>query len=135
MKKIISRWGPVLAAASLLVTTGCNTVSTNSFQYVGGPIYPATSPAQIAVLREMPSRPHVNLGEITAQPANDSVGAAKIETALQNAAAPMGANAVVITSDRMQITGAYVTGPWYGRSVNTTSARVVTGVAIRYTGN
>ncbi len=132
--KALSRFAVILLAASaLLATTGCNTVSVNSFQYVGGPLYAATNPAQIQVLRVAPTRPHVRLGEVTATPFSDSVSVQKIELTLQQAAAKMGADAVVIVSDSTRVTGAYVTGPWYGRTVQQTTARVIVGVAIRYT--
>ncbi len=124
----------VLLLLTLLVVTGCNTVSVNSYQYVGGPAYAATPPAQVEVLRAFPTRPYVKLGEITAVPARDSVSAQKIELKLQQTAATMGADAVVITSDGNQVTGAMVTGPWYGRNVQTITSRVVVGVAIHYTG-
>jgi hypothetical protein len=124
----------LFAAVLLLATTGCNTVSVSSYQYVGGPVYAPTDPAQIQVLRTAPERPQVRLGEVTAVPASDSVGVLKIEQSLQQAAAKMGADAVVIVSDSTQVTGAMVTGPWYGRTIERTTSRVVVGVAIRYTG-
>ena len=88
----------------------------------------------VKILRKEPTRPHVQLGEVRAEPSSDSVSAQKIELALQNAAAKMGADAVVIVYDRTQVTGAMVTGPWYGRSFQTIVGRVIIGVAIKYTG-
>ncbi|HXI70124.1 MAG TPA: hypothetical protein VNN22_07180 [Verrucomicrobiae bacterium] len=124
-----------LAAAALLLMTGCNTVSISSNQFIGGPIYAPTNPASVEILRTPPSRPHVRLGEVTAEPSSDSVSVQQIEAALQKAAAKMGANAVVIVYDRTQVTGAFINGPWYGRSIQETRGRVIIGVAIRYTGN
>jgi hypothetical protein len=103
-------------------------------QYVGGPTFAPTDPASIEILRTPPSRANVRLGEVTAEPSSESVPVTEIEAALRSSAAKMGANAVVIVSDRTQVTGAMVTGPWYGRSLQETTARVVVGVAIRYTG-
>jgi hypothetical protein len=40
----------------------------------------------------------------------------------------------VIVHDQNQLTGAVITGPWYGRSIERTYARVIVGVAIKYTG-
>ena len=120
--------------AGVFLVAGCNTVSVRSFQYVGGPTFPPSDPAQIQILRAAPDRPNERLGEVTAVPSSDSVSVQKIEESLRQAAAKMGANAVVIVSDSTQVTGAIVTGPWYGRSVEQTTARVVVGVAIRYTG-
>ena len=48
------------------------------------------------------------------------------------AAAKLGADAVVVVYDRVQPTAAYVSGPWWGRSIETISGRKVVGVAIRY---
>jgi hypothetical protein len=118
----------------IFLLAGCNTVSVNSHQYIGGPTYAATVPDQIQILRTMPNRSLEKLGEITVSPDSDSTTNLKIEQAFQKSAAAMGANAVVITSDSEQVTGAMVTGPWYGRTVQRTTARVVVGVAIRYTG-
>lgn len=133
MKKMMRLCLGLLAAATLLVTTGCNTVSISSLQYLGEPNYPPTDPNTVEILRVAPTRSNVRLGEVTAEPSSDSVPVSKIEATLQKAAAKMGANAVVIVSDRTQITGAFVTGPWYGRSLQETTGRVIVGVAIRYT--
>jgi hypothetical protein len=123
------------ALAGLFLLTGCNTVSVNSNQYVGVQSYPPSNPAQIKILRQDPVQPHTQLGEIRAEPSSESVSAQKIETALRNAAAKMGADAVVIKYDRTEVTGAMVTGPWYGRSVQQIMGRVVVGVAIKYSGD
>jgi hypothetical protein len=73
------------------------------------------------------------LGEVTVEPSSDSVPVTKIEAALQKAAAKMGANAAVVVCDKTQTMGAYVTGPWWGRQVQTIQGRVIIAVAIRYT--
>ena len=120
-------------AAALCCLTGCKTVSTSTTQYLGGPIYAPSDPATIQILRTQPTRPHVRLGEVRAEPSSESVGAIEIEDALRKAAAKLGADAVVIVYDRTQVTGAWVSGPWWGRSVNTITGRVIIGVAIKYT--
>jgi len=122
-----------LALAGILFLTGCKTVSTSTKQYLGGPTYPPSNPANIEILRTQPTRPHVRLGEVQAEPSSDSVGAPQIEEAIRKAAAKLGADAVVIVYDQTQITGAFVSGPWWGRSVNTVTGRVIIGVAIKYT--
>jgi hypothetical protein len=118
---------------ALLLTTGCNTVSISSKQYLGSPTYAPSNPAQIQILQAPPTRPHVRLGEVQAEPSSDSVSVQKIEQSMREAAAKMGADAVVIVYDRDQIVGAFVSGPWWGRSVNTVTGRVIIGVAIKYT--
>jgi hypothetical protein len=133
MKKV--QWLISCAAlAGLMAVTGCNTVSISSRQYLGGPTYPPTDPLQIQILRTAPTRPHVQLGQVQAEPSSDSVGAAQIEQAMQKSAAKMGANAVVIVADRTQAMGAIVTGPLWARQLDTITGRVIVGVAIRYTG-
>ena len=122
------------AAVALVALTGCNTVSTSVKQDIGGPTYAPTDPAQVQILRTQPTRPHVRLGEVTVQPSSDSVPVAEIEAALQKAAAKMGAAAAVVVYDKTQTTGAYVTGPWWGRQVQTIQGRVIIAVAIHYTG-
>ena len=44
------------------------------------------------------------------------------------------ADAVVVVKDTTQVTGAFVTGPLWARSVNQITGRVIVGVAIKYTG-
>lgn len=122
------------AVLALVALTGCNTVSTSVKQDIGGPTYAPTDPAQVQILRTVPTRPHVRLGEVTAEPSSDSVPVTEIEAALQKAAAKMGADAAVVVYDKTQTTGAFVTGPWWGRSVQTIQGRVIIAVAIHYTG-
>lgn len=121
-----------LALSALLCVTGCQTVSILSTQDIGAPTYPPTNPADVQILRTQPTRPHVRLGEVRAEPSSESVSAAKIEEALRKAAAKLGADAAVVVYDRTQVTGAYVTGPWYGRSIQRIEGRVVLAVAIKY---
>jgi hypothetical protein len=121
-----------LAATTLLFVAGCQTVSTTNTQELGGPTFPPSDPAQVQILRTIPTKPHVRLGEVRAEPSDESVPAAKIEEALRQAAAKFGADAAVVVSDTTQVTGAYVTGPWYGRSIQQIQRRVVVAVAIKY---
>ena len=44
----------------------------------------------------MPTRPHVQLGEIKAEPSSTSVDVVKIETALRQQAAKLGAVAIAV---------------------------------------
>jgi hypothetical protein len=122
------------ALIGLMAVTGCQSVSISSRQYLGGPNFAPTDPLQVQILRTAPTRPHVQLGQVTAEPASDSVPKQEIEQALQKAAAKMGADAVVIVADRTQIMGTVVSGPLWARSVDTITGRVIVGVAIHYTG-
>jgi hypothetical protein len=134
MKRRIQYIVSLAALAGLVAGTGCNTVSISSKQYLGGPTYPPTDPLQVQILRTEPTRPHVQLGQVQAEPSSDSVPTQQIEQALQKSAAKMGANAVVIVADRTQVMGAVVTGPLWGRQLDTITGRVIIGVAIHYTG-
>jgi len=119
-----------LATAMLLIATGCNTVSTSRVQYLGGPKLAPTDPAQVQILRTEPTRPHIRLGEIRAEPYSDNVEVSKIEDTFRKQATKLGADAAVVVYDRTQVTGAYVTGPWFGRSVQEIQGRVIVAVAI-----
>jgi hypothetical protein len=134
MKTKIPHLTLLTATVALVALTGCNTVSTSVKQDIGGPTYAPSNPAQVQILRTQPTRPHVRLGEVTVQPSSDSVPVTEIEAALQKAAAKMGADAAVVVYDKTQTTGAYVTGPWWGRQVQTIQGRVIIAVAIHYTG-
>ena len=132
MKSSIRSFAVLAVAGLLLLTGGCNTVSVSSRQDLGVPTFAPTDPATVQILRTPPMLPHIRLGEITCEPSGNPTVQA-IEAKFQQAAAKMGANAVVIVADQTQIMGAYVTGPWWGRSIQTYSGRVIVGVAIRYT--
>ena len=134
MKRRIQYIIPLAALTGLMAVTGCQTVSTSSRQFLGGPTFPPTDPLQVQILRTEPTRPHVQLGQVQAEPSSDSLPNQQIEQALQKAAAKMGADAVVIVADRTQIMGAVVSGPLWARSVQNISGRVIVGVAIHYTG-
>jgi hypothetical protein len=128
-----SSWLSLVGALALAaLATGCNTVAVNTNQYIGVPIYAPTDPATVQVIQTPPQRPHVRLGEITVEPSGNPT-VAEIQGKFQQAAAKMGANAVVIVADRTMVMGALVTGPWWGRSIQPQTGRVIIGVAIRYT--
>jgi hypothetical protein len=122
----------LLVSALLLTTTGCNSVSTSTRQDIGAPTYPPTNPAQVQILRTVPTRAHVRLGEVQVDPMNENASASVIEAALQKAAAKLGADAAVVVCDKTQVTGAVLTGPWWGRTIEDVQGRVVIAVAIRY---
>ncbi len=134
MKTAFRCLASVVAVGALLAVAGCNTVSTRQVQYVGAPHYGPSNPATIEILRTPPTRAHVRLGEVTAEPSGDSVPVTQIEEALRNSAAKLGADALVIVADRTQVTGAVVSGPWWARSVDQVTGRVIMGVAIKYSG-
>jgi len=111
--------------------TGCNTVSVSSKQYLGMPNYAPTDPASIQILRSAPEVPVQRLGEIYAEP-NGNPSVETIEGKMRDAAAKMGANAVVLVSDNTMRMGTLVVGPWYDRQISPEYQRVIIGVAVRY---
>jgi len=144
------------AIALAILAAGCSTVPVETQvpgeiqRYAGVPSYPPTDPSTVKILRTAPKAPHVKLGEITLEPqGNPSV--TYVEIKLRQAAAEMGANAVVIVVDRTRVEEGVVTGwsPWWGGqgySENTNTnlflvtqpvspqvRSVIVGVAIRYT--
>lgn len=125
-----ARWR---ALALALLLAGCSFVSTRVHPYLGGPAFPPTDPAKIAILRSEPSRLHERLGEVFAEPSGDPT-AAQYEQALREGGARMGADAVVVVYDRMQVVGTVVSGPWWAPSAIPIVGRVVVGLAIHYSG-
>jgi hypothetical protein len=132
MKPIRYYLTALISGAILALLAGCNTVSINSTAYLGTPNFSPTDPASVEILQTAPTRPHIRLGEITAEPSGNPTKQ-EIQQKLQVAAAKIGANAVVIVSDRTQIMGGVVTGGWYDRQISPVEGRVITTVAIRYT--
>ena len=129
MKRLLM---PVAAVFVVLLAGASGCVSVQSRQYLGVEAFSATNPSTVEILRHPPTRPHLRLGEITVEPqSNTSV--TTIEQKFRQAAAKMGANAVVIVSDKTQLLGIQDTGPWYGGDLTPITGRVIVGVAIRYT--
>jgi hypothetical protein len=124
-----------MAMAVLIAVTGCNTVSMNTTRYTGVPKYPRSQDsAQIQILHQWPDGPYDSLGEVTAQPNTTKVSSQKITASIQDAAAKMGANAVVIVSDQNQVVGESFAGPWFAQMETPIIGQVIIGVAIRSTG-
>ena len=117
-----------------LSLAGCSFVITRVQPYLGSPKYPPSDPARVEILRAEPTRPHERLGEVFAEPSG-SPTVAQYEQALREGAAKMGADAVVVVYDRMQVVGTLVTGPWWAPAASPIVGRVVIGLAIRYTGS
>ena len=132
MKFTIRYLATFAAAAMLWLTTGCQSVSTTHTQDIGGPRFAPSDPNQVQILRTEPTRAHVRLGEVRAEPSDTSVDVTKIEAALRTEAAKLGADAAVVVYDKTQVTGAMVVGSWRMRSVETVQGRVIVAVAIKY---
>ena len=132
MKRVTSVLTLTVAVAGLFALTGCQTVSTTNNQYIGVQQFPPTNPMQVQILRTEPTRPNIKLGEVRAEPSSENVDAAKIEMAIQKAAAKMGADAAVVVYDKTQVVGAQVVGGWLNREVDPVVGRIVIAIAIKY---
>jgi hypothetical protein len=122
----------VLSAFAVMLAA-CATTDVITTQYVGAPRYQPTDPNAVQILRREPTVPHDRLGEIMVDASVDPAPPiAEVEHKLTRAAAKLGADAVVVVYDRIQPVGAYVTGPWWGRSVESISGRKLIAVAIRF---
>lgn len=111
--------------------TGCHTVSTRLVPYLGMPKLPPSDPARIEILQKEPDRPFDRLGEVTAMP-DDGTPVEKIEAALRRQAAKLGADAVVLVHDKMQVVGSRVWGPAWAPEISNVNQRVIVVVAIKY---
>jgi hypothetical protein len=121
----------LIAFAMLLAA--CATVDVTTTQYLGAPRYQPTEPTAVQILRTEPTVPHDRLGEIMVDASTEPAPPiTEVEQKVCKAAAKLGADAVVVVYDRVQPVAAYVSGPWWGRSVDTVSGRKLVAVAIRY---
>jgi len=130
MKRVSNSVAAAVLLALLASASGC--VQVQSRPYIGVEAFSPTQPDTVQILRTPPARPNLRLGEITVEPKNNT-SVQTIEEKFRDAAAKMGANAVVIVADRTEVMGIQETGPWYGPEMTPITGRVILGVAIRYT--
>lgn len=124
-------WAGV-GALLLAVLAGCTSLQTRTMPYVGAPRLAPTDPAQIEILHAPPTRGHDRLGEVIVDASVDpSPPIEKIEAALRQRAAAMGADAVFIVHDSIQPVGYQTWGPWWSPSVSAVPGRIVVGVALK----
>ena len=110
---------------------GCSSVAVRTVRFPEVQTYPPTYPDIVEVLRAEPMRPHARLGEVYVEPEGNA-SADAIAAGLQKGAAPLGADAVVIVSDRALKMGALFETSWTKREMLPTPDHVAVGVAIRY---
>lgn len=121
------------AIAVALTLSGCPSINTKSTEYAGVEHFAPTDAAGVEILREVPTRPHLKLGEVRVDASTEpSPPIADIENALRAEGAKLGANAVVIVYDRIQPVGANISGPWWNSSVQVITDQRMIAVAIRY---
>lgn len=128
---------PALQRLVLTVLTvmlaACASTDVATTEYVGAPRYQPTEPNGVQILRTEPTVPHDRLGKIMVDASVDPAPSiSEVERKLCKAAAKLGADAVVVVYDRVQPVAAYVSGPWWGRSIESISGRKLVAVAIRY---
>lgn len=121
----------VLCTALGPLTVGCSSVAVRTVRFAEVQAYPPTYPDIVEVLRTEPIRPHARLGEVYVEPEGNA-SADAIAAGLKKGAAPLGADAVVIVSDRALKMGALVETSWTKREMLPTPDHVIVGVAIRY---
>jgi hypothetical protein len=118
---------------AVVMLGACATVDVTTTQYVDAPRYQPTEPTAVQILRTEPTVPHDRLGEVMVDTSTDPAPPiVEVEQKLCKAAAKLGADAVVVVYDRTQPVAAYVSGPWWGRSIETISGRKLIAVAIRF---
>lgn len=97
-----------LASVAVALLAACSgSVHTSKFPRLGAPVLAPTDPAQVEVLRRQPMRPFVRLGTIRATP-RGGAGEEQVEAALRQAAASMGADAIVFERDGAGDAGPFV---------------------------
>src|SRR5262245_4237151 len=123
------RFAPILGSAVAgLILAACASVTATTTQFVGAPHPPATDPAAVQIMRTEPTKPHDRLGEIIVDASVDPAPPiADVEAKLRSEGSKLGADAVVVVLDRVQPVGAYVTGPYWGRSLETVTGRKLVG--------
>lgn len=113
MKKIICA---LILVASIAFIAGCAVVDVTK---TAKGFYSPTNPNDVQILKTVPQQKYIELGTVAVNGFQVSE-TAKMHNAIRAKAAPLGANAVILTTDGM-IPGAYGTATMWA-----------TGVAIRY---
>jgi hypothetical protein len=121
-----------LFTVGLLVATGCRGISTAYTQDIGGARFPASDPAKIEILRDVPARPHVELGQVWAHSSDRNADASELEDALRKEAAKLGADAFVVWRDEIQTGDGANSEPGGSRALKAAHGRSILGAAIKY---
>src|SRR4029450_2795383 len=123
----------LLMLTAVVMLGACATVDVTTTEDVDAPRYQPTEPTAVQILRTEPTVPHDRLGEVMVDASTDPAPPiVEVEQKLCKAAAKLGADAVVVVYDRTQPVAAYVSGPWWGRSIETISGRKLIAVALRF---
>jgi len=121
----------VMAVACAVLFAGCASISERTNAYLGTPKYPPTAPEAVQILAADPKRPADRLGEIILS-VDGKPSRERLEKKLKAAAAQLGADAVLIVSDRTHIFP-IVYGNWWGPvGVIEDSRRHLVAVAVKF---
>ena len=121
-----------LAAAAACVLAGCTIVNESSNPISGAPTLQPTN-AWVQLTRVQPDRPYQALGEIVLETSlSPSLGEEAVEKRLRAGGAAYGADAVLITFDRVMPVAEDVDNSSATRRRDSDWKRRVVGVAIKY---
>ena len=121
-----------ILGAAALTFSGCASIDTYSHAYLGSPQYPPTDPSRVQLITSDPKAAERNrLGEISmdieGKPSRE-----KLEAKLKEEGAKLGANAVVVVSDRTRLFPNYNYGWGWGSTGETFEFhRDIVGVAVK----
>ena len=123
----------LLLPASLCALVACTSIEVKTTPYPGLQKLAATDPDKVEILRAAPARPHEKLGEIQIDSSNDPAPPlVDLATTLQEEAAKLGADAVVIMDYReMTISDPKAGTPPPANAPNKTIHRAL-AIAIKY---
>ncbi len=128
---------PVFGAifGAIIVNAGCASVDVTSMHYLTAPTYAPTAPASIQILNAEPKTAFQRIGEIELSGSSDPAPEeADVEKKLRMAAGKLGADAVLITADRIQPNGVQSSGfRRFGGNSQLTAGRKVVAIAIKFT--
>lgn len=119
------------ALGALLALAACSGVQTSSYKLLGAPDLPPTDPASVEILERRPLRPFVRLGQVRAEPEGEADNTA-IEQALQQEAAKLGADAVIVLRQGERPVGFEISGFPGSAEARREMGRVVVGEAIHF---
>lgn len=108
----------ILAAMIIAILSGCSSAHVDITK-TGKGFYEPTRAANVEILKTVPEKNYVELGTVTIT-GFGTTDAAKMHNAIRAEAAPLGADAVIITDEGVIVDG------WGGQE------RWGTGVAIKY---
>jgi hypothetical protein len=126
--------GLLLLAAVACAVVSCESVETNTKANAGATHYSATDPANVAVLRSEPTQPYDRIGEIALDASTSpSAPLSEIQEKFRTGAARMGADAVILVSDRVEPPGVYLyDDEWWDYPVQVGEEHKIVGIAIKY---